>query len=125
MKLRNPGERPRLSAGTGRPLVCQPGYIRVVNGVMSTIRRGKSDLRTLRADNKKGNGFESSGMPPTPLVPAGRMALREGEMRQLIRRQLELVGEDPDRDGLRRTPKRAAEALKFFTRGYQQDPKTV
>ncbi len=92
---------------------------------MSTIRRGKSDLRPLRADKKKGNGFESSGMPPTPLVPAGRMALREGEMRQLIRRQLELVGEDPDRDGLRRTPKRAAEALKFFTRGYQQDPKTV
>jgi GTP cyclohydrolase I len=91
---------------------------------MSTIRRGKSDHRPSRAD-KKGNGLGGSRGLLTPRAPADGLASAEEEMRQLIRRQLELVGEDPDRDGLKRTPKRVAEALKFFTRGYQQDPKTV
>ena len=44
---------------------------------------------------------------------------------RLIRRQLELIGEDPERDGLKHTPARVAEALRFFTHGYVQDPKEV
>src|SRR5262245_6775371 len=51
--------------------------------------------------------------------------LIEQEMRQLILRQIELLGENPNREGLRRTPQRVTEALKFMTRGYSQDPKTV
>lgn len=47
------------------------------------------------------------------------------EVQRLIRRQIELVGENPERDGLKRTPLRVAEALKFFTRGYRENPKTV
>jgi GTP cyclohydrolase I len=47
------------------------------------------------------------------------------ELQRLIRRQIELVGEDPDREGLRRTPLRVADAYKFFTRGYKEDPKRV
>jgi len=47
------------------------------------------------------------------------------ELQRLIHRQIELVGEDPDREGLRRTPLRAADAYKFFTRGYKEDPKRV
>jgi len=31
------------------------------------------------------------------------------------------LGEDPEREGLKDTPKRAAEALRFLTQGYQQD----
>jgi GTP cyclohydrolase I len=46
-------------------------------------------------------------------------------MQALVRRQIELVGENPDRDGLLRTPKRVSEAMSFFTRGYHQEPKTV
>ena len=47
------------------------------------------------------------------------------ELMQLYRRQLELLGEDPHREGLQRTPWRASEAMRFLTQGYQQDPKRV
>lgn len=35
------------------------------------------------------------------------------------------VGENPEREGLLRTPHRAAEAMKFMTHGYVQDLKTI
>ncbi len=46
-------------------------------------------------------------------------------MDDLIRQMLVQLGEDPERDGLRRTPHRVAEAWKFLTKGYQEDPNEV
>jgi len=44
----------------------------------------------------------------------------EEEMRQAVRTLLLGMGEDPDREGLRDTPKRVVKALKFLTSGYHQ-----
>ncbi len=38
---------------------------------------------------------------------------------------LNLVGEDKTREGLLKTPERAAKAMKFFTEGYEKDPKQI
>lgn len=44
---------------------------------------------------------------------------------ELYRQILIEIGEDPDREGLMKTPERAARALVDFTRGYSQDVTTV
>ena len=44
---------------------------------------------------------------------------------QLARELLIEVGEDPDREGLLKTPERYARALQFLTHGYQQDMDSI
>ena len=38
---------------------------------------------------------------------------------------LHLLGEDKEREGLLKTPERAAKAMKFLTEGYEKDPKQI
>jgi GTP cyclohydrolase I len=47
------------------------------------------------------------------------------EFEALVRRELELLGEDPDREGLLRTPARVARSLKWMTQGYGSSAKEV
>lgn len=42
------------------------------------------------------------------------------KLEQLYHQLLHNIGENPEREGLRDTPKRAAKAISFLTRGYQQ-----
>jgi len=39
-----------------------------------------------------------------------------------VREMLLQLGEDPDRDGLQRTPLRVAKSMRFLTKGYDEDP---
>jgi len=47
------------------------------------------------------------------------------ELAELIGRQLALLGEDPGREGLKKTPERVARSLAYLTRGYDQNPRDV
>ena len=44
------------------------------------------------------------------------------ELSSIYYKVLKLIGEDPDREGLKGTPVRVAKALYYLTNGYQQNP---
>jgi GTP cyclohydrolase I len=44
------------------------------------------------------------------------------ELSSMYKRVLELLGEDPNREGLIKTPERVSRALHFLTMGYSMDP---
>ena len=53
--------------------------------------------------------------------------VREGvdELAAHYRSIIQLLGEDPDREGMQKTPVRVAKAMQVLTRGYSQDPHQV
>ena len=57
-----------------------------------------------------------------PFIPS---ADTTREIAQHIEQVLRLIGEDPDREGLVRTPTRVGDAMQFLTQGYQQDPEAI
>jgi GTP cyclohydrolase I len=71
----------------------------------------------------------SSGNGETELQAAERRirnipkcgAAKLARMEEIFRNLLEAIGEDPQREGLVRTPSRAARAFEFLTNGYRQD----
>ena len=61
--------------------------------------------------------INGSAAPAESVVGDGE---RLREFQELVRRELELLGEDPDRPGIAKTPVRVAKALTWLTRGYRQ-----
>src|SRR3977135_377473 len=49
----------------------------------------------------------------------------ESRLEEAYRAVIEELGENPDREGLIKTPYRAAEAMRCITRGYQQDLRSI
>ncbi len=55
----------------------------------------------------------------------GKAATSDPGLRRTVRDMLAALGENPRREGLRRTPERVANAMRFLTGGYGQDPKAL
>jgi len=60
-------------------------------------------------------------MKSTPLAATLTSATYE----ELVREMLIRLGQDPDREGLARTPERVEKAMRFLVKGYQDDPETL
>ncbi|MEG3937021.1 MULTISPECIES: GTP cyclohydrolase I FolE [unclassified Microcoleus] len=67
---------------------------------------------TTRPDRNSSNGQESN-------IPVSS-EVGMNEMMESVRTMLLGIGEDPEREGLLKTPKRVAEAMQFLTSGYSQ-----
>ncbi|RDB20481.1 GTP cyclohydrolase 1 [Hypsizygus marmoreus] len=65
------------------------------------------------------NGLAKSTVSRLNDTPDEKLA-REQRMAGAVRIILEAIGEDPDREGLKRTPERYAQALMWMTRGYEE-----
>lgn len=51
--------------------------------------------------------------------------LTAASFEDLVREIIVRLGEDPEREGLTRTPERVHKAYEYLTRGYKQDPETL
>jgi GTP cyclohydrolase I len=72
-----------------------------------------SDRLPIRPDRNTHDGQLAQVHPET-------VEVSKEKMMNSVRGILEAVGEDPEREGLLKTPKRVAEAMQFLTQGYNQ-----
>jgi GTP cyclohydrolase I len=82
------------------------------NLVSSLEIKPEAKLET-RPDRNTQNGKE-------PNIQRPSVEVTKEDMMEAVRTTLLGVGEDPDREGLLKTPKRVAEAMQFLTSGYNQ-----
>lgn len=82
-----------------------------INGSNSSIAKEDTTHKlSTRPDRTTSHGRESKLQTPPPVT--------HEEMMESVRTMLLGVGEDPEREGLLKTPKRVAEAMRFLTSGY-------
>jgi GTP cyclohydrolase I len=84
----------------------------LTNTAMNTIKTDLTEVISIRPDRNSHDGHEAEIHPVADSNQDNMMAA--------VRTMLESVGEDPEREGLLKTPKRVAEAMQFLTQGYHQ-----
>jgi GTP cyclohydrolase I len=62
---------------------------------------------------------------PTEIILHDATETPKESIADLVRKMITLVGEDPNREGLRKTPERYEKALKFLTSGYHQNEDSI
>ncbi len=63
--------------------------------------------------------------PTEIMLHESKLEMPQESVADLVRKMITLVGEDPNREGLRKTPERFEKALKFLTSGYHQNLDSV
>ncbi|MEO0946678.1 MAG: GTP cyclohydrolase I FolE [Cyanobacteria bacterium J06641_5] len=71
-----------------------------------------------------GNGDRHENLSEEAIAQRDEPASKEA-MVTAVRTLLECIGEDPEREGILKTPKRVADALLFLTQGYSQSLETL
>lgn len=56
---------------------------------------------------------------------AGRVDLSETPFEDMVAEMIRRLGDDPEREGMIKTPERVAKSMEFLTRGYRQTPEQV
>lgn len=82
------------------------------NGSQSPLIPDLAEAISTRPDRNTHNGGQPNLHPPSEE--------HMEQMMEAVRTILVGVGEDPEREGLLKTPKRVAEAMRFLTSGYHQ-----
>src|SRR5205085_2186280 len=98
----------------------QPRFPRVLRSFDDSPARARR--RHGRPADGHGHGLRLPQVPKGPRHREERQIL-SGE--EHVRAILRTIGEDPDREGLLKTPERVARALEFLTKGYQEDPSVI
>jgi GTP cyclohydrolase IA len=63
--------------------------------------------------------------PLSLMKKTGESVLKDANYEELVREMLVRIGEDPDREGLLRTPHRVEKAMEYMTKGYHETPQDV
>ena len=75
--------------------------------------------KPLKVRRARANDIEAPGIAEA--LDLDPVEGESAELQVVVRRMLELLGEDPSREGLLRTPLRVAKSLAWLTRGYDLD----
>jgi GTP cyclohydrolase I len=68
--------------------------------------------------------MKNNAKPAVPGTTSSRVEAA-AQLPEIVRRLLLGLGEDPDREGLKRTPRRVAEAWSYLLQGYRTNPDSI
>ncbi|MEM8778117.1 MAG: GTP cyclohydrolase I FolE [Cyanobacteria bacterium P01_G01_bin.49] len=88
------------------------GFDRLNSNNSNALNPSLTERVSPRPDRNTHNGQQAKIQPASDIGTE--------KMMDAVHTMLEAVGEDPEREGLLKTPKRVAEAMKFLTQGYDQ-----
>ncbi|RXW25773.1 hypothetical protein EST38_g58 [Candolleomyces aberdarensis] len=113
----DPGDRP--APYVPRRPASRDGYGFRNSGISTPLKQEQPAIAELVPD-PNGLGWPAKSTISRLNATPEEKAAREKKMAIAVRTILDCIGEDPDREGLLRTPERYVQALMFMTKGYEE-----